>query len=396
MPEIKELIDNLNTAFEEHKRKNDQRLKEIEEKGHADPLLEETTEKLTAELQNLSELKERLEGVETKLSRPGLPGPGDEADPVAAEKKAAVLNYMRKGEGLLSADEIKLLSSDSDTDGGYMLESDVSNQAIMKHYETSPMREIANVENISSSSLEIPEDTNEADAGWTGEREARPETNTPTIGVLMIPVHELYAMPKCTQNFLDDAKVDIETWLGNKVGEKITRTENAAFITGNGVKKPRGILNHPAGTGAHQIQQVNSGSAGALTGDGLRSLFYKLKSPYIANAKWLMSRSAIEGVSKLKDGNGNYLWQPGFQEGEPQNLLGHSIKRMDDMPAVAANSLSIAFGDFNQGYTIVDRMGLRVLRDPFTAKPFVLFYTTKRTGGDVTNFEAFVIQKTAA
>ncbi|MBT6716643.1 MAG: phage major capsid protein, partial [Nitrospina sp.] len=306
-------------------------------------------------------------------------------------------HYLRKGEGLLSADEVKLLSSDSDPDGGYWMTPEISERAVQKVFETSPMRNIATVETISSDALEIPEDLNEADSGWTSERAARPETNTPQIGVRRIPVHELYAMPKATQTLLDDSRIDVETWLSMKIADKMSRIENASFINGDGSGKPRGILTYTSGTtNPGEVQQVNTGNASALTADGLRTLFYALKSPYIPSAKWLMSRSAIEEVSKLKDSSGSYIWQPGFQEGEPQTLLGHAIERMEDMPQVAANSLSVAFGDFSQAYTIVDRMGLRVLRDPFSSKPFVLFYTTKRTGGDVTNFEAFAIQKTAA
>jgi HK97 family phage major capsid protein len=275
--------------------------------------------------------------------------------------------------------------------------SEISQQAIQKVYETSPMRNIATVQTISSDALEIPEDLNEADSGWTSERSARTETSTPQIGVRRIPVHELYAMPKATQTLLDDSRIDVESWLSVKIADKMARIENSAFINGDGVGKPRGILTYLAGTtNPGQVQQVNSGNASSLTADGLRALFYTLKGSYIPNARWLMSRSAIEEVSKLKDSGGSYIWQPGFQEGEPQTLLGHPIERMEDMPQVVANSMSVAFGDFRQAYTIVDRMGLRVLRDPFSSKPFVLFYTTKRTGGDVANFEAFAIQKTAA
>jgi len=397
MPDqIKKLIEDLNTSFEEHKKKNDQRLAEIERKGQADPLLEEQTDKLAKEIQGLVGMKERLEKLETKLARPGMEFAPD-TDPAAEQKRLAALKYMRRGEAYMSPEEIKLLATDSDPDGGYWTQSERSEQAIQKVYETSPMRLIATVENISAGALEIPEDLNEADAGWTSERAARSETNTPQIGVRRIPVHELYAMPKATQTLLDDAKVDVETWLGNKVGDKPVRTENTAFINGTGVGQPRGILQYPAGTtNPGQIRQINSGSAAALTADGLRALFYALKSPYVPNARWAMNRGSLEAISKLKDSNNQYLWQPGLQEGEPQRLLGHPVERMEDMPAVAANSLSVMFGDFRQGYVIVDRMGLRVLRDPFSAKPFVLFYTTKRVGGDVANFEAFVIQKTAA
>ncbi len=398
MEEIKQLVEELNRAFMEHKTKNDQRLAEIQKKGYADPILEEQVDRVAKEIQNLTEVKSRLEQVETKLERPGF-GRHDmeKTDPVSLERKEAVIHYLRKGEGFLTPQETKLLASDSDPDGGYWMTAEISQKAIKKIFETSPMRNIATVETISTDALEIPEDLNEADSGWTSERSARTETNTPQIGVRRIPVHELYAMPKATQTLLDDSRIDVESWLSMKIADKMARIENSSFINGDGVGKPRGILTYSGGsTNPGQVQQINSGNASALTADGLRKLFYALKSSYIPNAKWMMSRSAIEEVSKLKDSSGSYIWQPGFQEGEPQTLLGHAIERMEDMPQVAANSLSVAFGDFRQAYTIVDRMGLRVLRDPFSSKPFVLFYTTKRTGGDVANFEAFAIQKTAA
>jgi HK97 family phage major capsid protein len=398
MEEIKQLVEELNQAFMEHKTKNDQRLADIQKKGYADPILEQQVDRVAKEIQNLTEVKERLERVETKLERPILGQHLNEnVDPIFLDRKEAVIHYLRKGEGFLTPQEIKLLATDSDPDGGYWMTSEISNQAIQKVFETSPMRNIATVENISTDALEIPEDLNEADSGWTTERSTRAETNTPQIGVRRIPVHELYAMPKATQTLLDDSRIDVESWLSMKIADKMARIENAAFINGDGVGKPRGILTYSAGnTNPGQVLQVNSQNASALTADGLRALFYALKSSYIPNARWLMSRSAIEEVSKIKDSSGGYLWQPGFQEGEPQTLLGHPIERMEDMPQVAANSLSVAFGDFRQAYTIVDRMGLRVLRDPFSSKPFVLFYTTKRTGADVANFEAYAIQKIAA
>lgn len=398
MEEIKQLVDELNQAFMEHKAKNDQRLNEIQKKGYADPVLEEQVDRIAKEIQNLTEVKERLERLETKLERPPLGSyEKNKKNTFSRERKEAVIHYLRKGEGFLTPQEIKLLATDSDPDGGYWMNSEISQQAIQKVYETSPMRNIATVETISTDALEIPEDLNEADSGWSSERAARTETSTPQIGVRRIPVHELYAMPKATQTLLDDSRIDVESWLSMKIADKMSRIENASFINGDGVGKPRGILTYAAGVkNPGQVQQVNSGNASSLTADGLRKLFYSLKSPYIPNARWLMSRNAIEQVSKLKDSGGSYIWQPGFQEGEPQTLLGHPIERMEDMPQVAAKSLSVAFGDFKQAYTVVDRMGLRVLRDPFSSKPFVLFYTTKRTGGDITNFEAFAIQKTAA
>ncbi len=391
--EVKDTVESLGHAVQELKQKNDQRWKEIQAKGSADPLLEQQVDRLSAEVQRLTEMKERLEYVETRLQRPAFQNSGDANNPATDEKQKALGKYLRTGD----FSECKLLSVDGDPQGGYWVHSETSNTVIRKINETSPMRDVAMIETISTDALEIPEDVNEADAGWTRERVSPVDTATPNIGVRRIPVHELYAMPKATQTLLDDARVNVEEWLAGKIAEKISRLENDSFIKGDGVGQPRGILTYPDGTGnPGEIEQVPSGSAGAVTADGLRTLFYRLKSPYLNNAVWLMKRSTLEEISKLKDSNNQYLWEPGLALGEPQTLLGHPIGRMEDMPAVANDSLSIAFGNFKQAYTIVDRAGFRVLRDPYSAKPFVLFYTTKRTGGDVSNFEAMVLQKMSA
>ena len=396
MQDVKRLVENINQSFLEFKTKNDQRLAELE-RGRRDPLLKSQVDTLSREVQDLSEMKNRMEHLETRLSRPALEPGKRNNDPAARERKEITLRYLRFGENALSADEVKLLSVDSDPQGGYWVSPEMSHQIVEQVFETSPMRNVATVETISTDALEIPEDLGEADVGWTSETGVRTETATPTIGVRRIPVHEIYAMPKATQQLLDDARVNVEDWLARTIALRMGNTENTAFINGDGTDKPRGILTYPAGTAnPGQVRQVNSGHASQLTADGLRTMFYALKTPYIKNAQWLMARPTIEAIAKLKDGGGDYLWEPGLKAGEPQRLLGHPVERMEDMPAVAANSLSIAFGDWKQAYTIVDRAGVRVLRDPFSAKPFVLFYTTKRTGGDVTNFEALVLQKTAA
>ncbi len=396
MQDVKRLVENINQSFLEFKTKNDQRLSELE-RGRRDPLLKSQVDTLLQEVQDLSEIKNRMEHLETRLSRPAFETKPGDTDPARQERKQAVLRYLRFGEHALNPEEVKLLSVDSDPQGGYWVSPEMSHQIVEQVVETSPMRTVATVETISTDALEIPEDLGEADVGWTSETGVRTETATPTIGVRRIPVHEIYAMPKATQQLLDDARVNVEDWLARKVALKIGNTENTAFINGDGTDKPRGILTYPAGTAnPGEIRQINSGHASQITADGLRTLFYALKTPYIKNAGWLMARSTIEAIAKLKDGGGDYLWEPGLKAGEPQRLLGHPVERMEDMPAVSANSLSIAFGDWKQAYTIVDRAGVRVLRDPFSAKPFVLFYTTKRTGGDVTNFEALVLQKTSA
>ncbi|WP_416358220.1 phage major capsid protein [Aureimonas phyllosphaerae] len=369
---------------------------------------------------------DRLDGLEKRLNRPGAGGAAGQKTLVdqAMEFKRVALarrgelksttiltpdsvnvdeykayeatfgRMMRKEMFELTGDEQKAMSVGSDPDGGYLVPTAVSSRIITRVYETSPLDELATHETISTDAIEIPIDTDEAGAGWVGETEARPETSTPQVGVQRIPVHELYAKPKVTQQLLEDAGVDIEAWLGRKVAEKFARMRAAAFVTGNGIKKPRGILTYAAGNNGVRgtIAQIPSGAPTTLTPDGLIALMFALKDRYLANANWLMKRGTVAQAMLFKDGQGQYMWRPGLQEGQPSMLLGHSIRRADDMPGVAAGALPIAFGDFRAGYLVVDRLGIRVLRDPYSSKPFVEFYTRTRVGGDVVDFEAFATQ----
>jgi HK97 family phage major capsid protein len=227
-----------------------------------------------------------------------------------------------------------------------------------------------------------------------GETGARSATTTPQFGQWRIPVHELSAMPKATQKLLDDASIDIEAWLANKVADRFARAEATAFVTGDGTNKPRGFLTYASGTTLPgTLERFDTGVNGAFAaapsgGDVLISALYGLKAQYRANATWFMNRTTLTLLRKLKDSNGAYLWAPGIGVGQPSTVLGYPLASFEDMPDPATDSLSIAVGDMAAAYQIVERTGIRVLRDPFTAKPHVLFYTTKRVGGDVVNFEA--------
>lgn len=372
---------------------------------------------------------ERLDGFEKRLNRPGAGGDAGQKllDEAIAFKRVALArrgelksttiltpetvnrdeykayadmwpNLLRRDEKSFNSDEYKALMVGSDPDGGYLVPTSTSSRIITKVYETSPIDELATHESVSTDALEIPIDTDEAGAGWVGETDARPETGTPQVGVQRIPVHEMYAKPKATQQLLEDAGIDVEAWLSRKVAEKFARMRALAFISGNGIKKPRGILTYPSGSNGLRgtIMQVASGNATGLTPDGLIQLLFSLKDRYLANANWLMKRGTVASVMLFKDEQGQYIWRPGLQEGQPSMLLGHSIRRADDMPAVAAGALPVAFGDFRAGYTVVDRLGIRVLRDPYSSKPFVEFYTRARVGGDVVDFEAFALQVVSA
>ena len=273
----------------------------------------------------------------------------------------------------------------------------MSGQIVTKVDETSPMRAFASIQVISTDALEGLFDLERAAAVWVGETGARSQTATPNIGRWRIPVHELSAMPAATQKLLDDAAINMESWLADKVALEFSLAENAAFVNGNGVDKPRGFLTYGTGTTLPgTVEQFRTGVNAAFAaapdgGDVLIDALYGLKAPYRANASWFMNRTTTKMVRKLKDSDGAYLWSPGIAAGQPATLLGYPVAAFEDMPDPAQGSLSIAVGDMRAAYQIVDRMGIRTLRDPFTAKPFVLFYTTKRTGGDLVNFEALKV-----
>lgn len=294
--------------------------------------------------------------------------------------------------------DAKALSAGSNPNGGYLVPVATSARVIAKIFESSPIRQLAMVENIGTDTLELPIDIGEGACGWVGEEQTRATTDTPTVGVQRIPVHELYAKPKATQKFLEDAAINVEQWLAMKTGDKMGRTEATSFVSGTGVNQPRGILTYTAGSAGVRgtIQQVASGHATLITGDVITKMPLKIKSAYLSNARWLMKRSSIEAVMLLKDGQGQYLWRPGLQAGVPSVLGGYPLMPADDMPAIGAGALPIAFGDFRAGYTIVDRLGITTLRDPYSAKPFVEFYSRKRVGGDVVDFEAFALVVVAA
>lgn len=282
------------------------------------------------------------------------------------------------------------LQTGSDPDGGYLVPTQTSQRIIEKAYETSPMRELAFVETIGGKELEVPRDEGEFGFGWVGETSDRPETATSQLGLSKIVAHEMYASPRATQNMLEDAGINIEEWIARKVGEKFGRAEASAFLTGDGVGKPRGILTYPNGTNAGQIERLNSLAAADFTFDGLMDTVFALKDPYEANASWLLNRLGLRNISKIKDGEGRYIWSMGDTKDKPgrSTLLGYPVKRATDVSAPGAGNIMAAFGDFKQAYTIADRLGITTLRDPFTAKPYVLFYTRRRVGGDVVNFEA--------
>jgi HK97 family phage major capsid protein len=387
--ELEKKLSELHEAFGEFKKQNDSRIKEIETKGAASS---DRTAKVDELNETIAKLDGEIKSIQTAMNRSGgFDGGGN--DEKEKKQSEAIQKYLRKG---VEMPELKSMSVDSDEDGGFLVTPQMSNEIVKKVFETSPMRQLSSVQTISTDALEILEDLEEVAAGWVGETQSRPETATAKLKKIVIATHEIYAQPKATQKLLDDAAVNVEGWLTEKVADKFMRSENTAFVVGDGVAKPKGVLAYDAGTGFGQIEQVETAGSLAITGDDLIELSYALKEAYKNGSSWLAKRSVVKEFRKLKDTQGRYLWEPGLNGATQSTLLGFPIYEADDMQAKAANSLSVAFGNFKAGYQIVDRIGIRVIRDIYTAKPHVLFYTTKRVGGGVKNFEAIKLLKVKA
>jgi len=303
----------------------------------------------------------------------------------------------------VSAMEQKAMYEGSNPDGGYWLRPDRAAQTIGRIFETSPMRQLANVINVTSNSLEIIIDDDEADSAWTGEMSVRAEQGTPQIGKLTIPVQEGYTILRASQRSLDDI-VDLESWLMAKAADKLSRQENTGFILGNSALQPQGLMTLAAATNADIYERgkigtyTSTGDSAVLNeSDDFKALQNLVKEPYQANATWLMKRTTFTPIINLQDTSGQYIFNSFFiNQKDPMTLLGKPVVFMDDMAAVAANSLSVAYGDFRQGYTIVDRLGLRIVRDNITQPGFVKFQVFRRVGGAVTSFDSFKILKTKA
>lgn len=351
---------------------NDARLAEIEAKSTADPALTDKVERLNAALDAQTRRLETL-----TLSSVGA-GASIEAK---SANKTAWDSFIRTGDA--SHLEGKSIAS-VNGDGSLIapVETETRIDAVLA--ETSPMRQLATVRTIGASAFRKPVSTSGAQSGWAGETDARLETDAPTLELLDFPTGELYAMPAATQALLDDSVADVDAWLAEEVRDVFAAQETAAFISGDGVNKPRGFIEDP-GLGVMEPAVFDT--------DALIDLIYMPQSRYRANASFVMNRRTINTVRKFKDADGNYIWQPSLSAGAPSTLLGYPLVEMEDMPDIGSGLASVAFGDFRRGYLIADRQGVRVLRDPYSAKPYVLFYTTKRVGGGVQDAEAIKLLK---
>jgi HK97 family phage major capsid protein len=396
--DVRDAVDEFMTRFEAFKEANDTRLRDVERKQSADIVTVEKVDRLNAALDMQ---QKAVDGLALSVRRPEMGGTVH-LDPAARDHKSAFNAYVRQGEASsLRTLEQKALSVQSDPDGGYLVPLETERMIDRVVSQASPIRAISGVRQIGAASYKKPFATTGAASGWVGEVDGRPETDTPTIAELEFPVMELYAMPAATSTLLDDAAVNVDQWIAEEVQTAFAEQEGAAFVQGDGVKKPRGFLSYDNVDNTTwswgKVGYIATGTSGAFpatdSSDVLLDLIYSVKSGYRANANFVMNRQTQSQIRKFKDADGNYLWQPSLTAGDAPRLMNIPVAEAEDMPDLAADSFAIAYGDFQRGYLIVDRLGVRVLRDPYTAKPYVLFYTTKRVGGGVQNFEAIKLLK---
>mgnify|MGYP001801579702 CR=1 FL=1 len=347
----------------------------------------------------LKQSEERMTMLDRKMTLPARTPLGGATDAGAPHQKAFNA-YLRNGDddGLRGLElEAKSLSTAINSDGGYLVDPQTSATVQSVLNATASIRAISSVVQVEATSYDVRVDHTDIGAGWATETGSQAETDTPVIDRITIGLHELSALPKASQRLLDDSAFDIEAWLAGRIADKFARAEAAAFVNGDGVDKPKGFLTHAVvdndvwawGNLGYVPSEVN----GEVTPEAIIELVYALGAQYRANASFVMNSKVAGRVRKLTDGDGRFLWSDGLAAGEPAMLMGYPVLVAEDMPDAATDSLSIAFGDFNAGYTVAERPDLRILRAPFSAKPHVLFYAPKRVGGDVTDFAAIKLKK---
>lgn len=394
--EVANAFDEFMRAFESYKHTNDQRLSDMEAQLSTDVL---TTEKMDRISRAMDDQKRKLDQLMVKGARPQLSTRSSHYE--HSEHKSAFDAYIRRGdETILRQVEAKSMSVSSDPDGGYLVPDELDHEIGRRLSDLSPIRAISSVRQVSGSVLKKPFAQNGMAVGWVGETDARPETSSAQLAELQFPTMELYAMPAATSSLLEDSAIDIDTWILSEIEAAFAEQEGAAFVNGDGVNKPSGFLSAPTVADESwswgNLGYLATGTAGGFgidPSDRLIDVIYSLKSGYRQNATFVMNRKTQSTIRQFKDGDGNYMWQPPAAPGQQAMLMGFPVVEAEDMPDIGTDTMSIAFGDFERGYLVVDRQGVSVLRDPYSSKPYVLFYTTKRVGGGVQNFEALKLIK---
>ncbi|MFE4112275.1 phage major capsid protein [Kosakonia sp. YIM B13611] len=395
--DVEQVAQELQAKFDAFREKNDKRIGAIEQEKGA---LAGQVDTLNGKLSELESLKSDLEAELAAVKRPGGPQQQSKA---ATEHKEAFMQFMRKGidDGLRDL-ERKALQVGVDEDGGYAVPEELDRNIINLLKDEVVMRQEASVITVGGANYKKLINLGGTASGWVGETDTRPATDASKLTAIEPFMGEIYGNPQATQTMLDDVFFNAEAWINSELATEFAEQEEVAFTTGNGTKKPKGFLAYASSIDDDKtrafgtLQHILSGSAAAVTADAVIKLVYTLRKAHRSGAKFMMNNNSLFNVRILKDSQGNYLWRPGLELEQPSTLVGYGIAENEQMPDIAADAKAIAFGNFKRGYTIVDRIGTRILRDPYTNKPYVGFYTTKRTGGMLTDSQAIKLLKIGA
>lgn len=422
---VADALDKIATAFDEYKKTNDARIEAVKS-GASTEALDAKLAKIDAHIDSLGEVKSKMEKMETKLSRPGVMDGGRQEgeSKEAVEYRHAFLDWMRapndherQQKTAAAAKQLEAKNRDgretratqtvtsTGSAGGFALPEIIERQIARLSVDISPIRQIATVRTVGSPDYKELFDINGAGFEWVGETDTRSQTNTPDLAEVAPTFGMASAKPQASEESLDDLFFDVENWLTMSAAEAIAQGEGAAFVSGNGTKKPTGFLAGPtpvttadSSRAFGTLQYIASGQAAALptSADVFYDLVYSLRARYRNNAQWVTSKLVLAALRKYKDTSGQYLWQPALTAGQPATFMGYGITEAEDMPAVGAGAFSLAFGDFKEGYLIADRVGMRITRDEITTPGFVKFYVRKRVGGKLRNTQAIKLLKIAA
>ena len=415
MTELSKTIDSIATAFEEYKSTNDARIEAIKAgKGTAE--LDAKLARMDAAIDNMGEVKSKLEAMETRMSRPGAYGEGESTSREAAEYKGAFLNWMRsptdqeRQQKVTAAQRnLETRAADARTStgasGGFALPEEIERTIARLGVDMSPIRSLATVRTVGTPDYKELIDVNGAAFEWIGETDTRAQTNTPDLAEIAPTFGMASAKPQATEESLDDLFFDVENWLIQSAAEAIYAGEGVAFVSGNGTKKPKGFLAGPAPLSTADssrafgtLQYIASAQAAAMptSPDVFFDMIYSLRARYRANATWVTSKAVLATIRKYKEATTNaYMWQPALAAGQPSSFAGFPMVEAEDMPAVGAGTFPLAFGDFREGYLICDRVGMRMTRDEITTPGYVKFYIRKRVGGVLRNTQAIKLLKIA-
>ena len=422
---VSDALDKIATAFDEYKKTNDARIEAVKS-GTSTEALDAKLAKIDAHIDSLGEVKTKLEKMETKLSRPGaMDGGRQEGESKeAVEYRHAFLDWMRapndherQQKAAVAAKQLEAKNRDgretraaqtvtsTGSAGGFALPEIIERQIARLSVDISPIRQIATVRTVGSPDYKELFDVNGAGFEWLGETDTRAQTNTPNLAEVAPTFGMASAKPQASEESLDDLFFDVENWLVSSAAEAIAQGEGAAFISGDGTKKPTGFLAGPtpvttadSARAFGTLQYIASGQAAALptSADLFYDLVYALRARYRNNAQWVTSKLVLAALRKYKDTSGQYLWQPALTAGQPATFMGYGITEAEDMPAVGAGAFPLAFGDFKEGYLIADRVGMRITRDEITTPGYVKFYVRKRIGGKTRNSQSIKLLKVAA